>query len=251
MTARAVPRRKRKKVTRAVLTLPFALAALLVATVAGFVAYALWPTWPSKPTALDAPTIPISIAGVLFDVPPAAIRAAVQRHPGQQERVDLAFDWPSLTPPKPDDRPTDKSELNVENAAAAAAASENKRLFLTIAALGAVLPPLERLRTIYLRYIESQASAGADGIAVLPFRAGTPYAGEDLVYAGSNPEQFFARCTRPGRSVPGTCIHERVLGGAVITLRFPRDWLSDWRHLAAGFDQLLAQLHPQGSEHGN
>jgi hypothetical protein len=246
MTAHAAPRRKRRKHARAVLTLPFALAVLLGATVVGFVAYALWPTWPSKPMALDAPTIPITIAGVLFDVPPAAIRAAVQRHPGQQERVDLAFEWPSLTPPNADDKPSDRLALTAENATAAATANENKRLFVTIAALGAMLPPLERLRTIYPRYVESQATAATDGMAVLPFRLGTPYDGEDLIYLGSNPEQFFARCTRPVRSVPGTCIYERVLDRVLITLRFPRDWLNDWRNVAAGFDRLLAQLHPQG-----
>ena len=109
-----------------------------------------------------------------------------------------------------------------------------------------MLPPLERLRTIYPRYIESQAAAGPDGLAILPFRAGTPYENEDLVYLGSNPEQFFARCTRPGRAVPGTCIAERALDAAEITFRFPRDWLDDWRNVASGFDRLVVQLHPQG-----
>ena len=103
----------------------------------------------------------------------------------------------------------------------------------------------ERLRSIYPRYVESQASAGPDGLAILPFRPGTPYAGEDLVYLGSNPEQFFARCTRPGHAVPGTCIAERLLDTAEITFRFPRDWFGDWRTLAGGFDRLLAQLHSQ------
>jgi len=28
-------------------------------------------------------------------------------------------------------------------------------------------------------------------------------------------------------------------------LRFPRDWLDHWRDVAASFDQLIAQLHPQ------
>jgi hypothetical protein len=107
-----------------------------------------------------------------------------------------------------------------------------------------LLPPFERLRTIYPRYIEAKATAGPDGLAILPFRAGTPYEGEDLVYLGSAPEQFFARCTRAGRAVPGTCIHERVVDTAESTLRFPRDWLTDWRNVAAGFDRLIAQLHP-------
>ena len=186
---------------------------------------------------------------MLFDVPPTAIRAAVQRHPGPQERIDLAFDWPSLNPPKPDDKSNDKP-LDPGNAVAAAVARADQRLFVTIAGLGAVLPPLERLRTIYPRYIESQASAGPDGLAILPFRAGTPYEGDDLVYLGSNPEQFFARCTRPGRAVPGTCIHERALDGALITLRFPRDWLDDWRNIASGFDRLVAQLHPEADDGG-
>jgi hypothetical protein len=246
MTAHAIARRKGRKRAGALLTLPFAAGVLLAASIAGFVVCVLWPTWPSEPVPLDAPALPITVAGVLFDVPPAAIRAAVQRHPGQQDRIDLVFEWPTLTPPKPDGKATDKSPLDTENAAAAAAASEGKRLFVTIAGLGAVLPPLERLRTIYPRYIESQAGAGPDGLAILPFRAGTPYENEDLVYFGSSPEQFFARCTRPGRALPGTCMHERMLDRAEITLRFPRDWLVDWRNVAAGFDRLLTQLHPQG-----
>lgn len=227
------------------LTVPFMSLLLLIAAGAGFVSYVLWPTWPSQPTPLDAPAIPVTVAGVLFDVPPAAVRAAVQRHPGQQERIDLAFDWPSLTPPQPDNKP-DGKPVDPENAAAAAAARADARLFVTIAVLGPVLPPLERLRTIYPRYIETQAAAGPDGLAILPFRAGTPYESEDLVYLGSNPEQFFARCTRPGHAVPGTCIAERALDAAEITFRFPRDWLADWRNAAAGFDRLVAQLHPQG-----
>jgi len=243
MTAQAVPERGPRKKARAVLTLPFVCLVLVAAAATAFVSYVLWPTWPSEPAQLDAPAIPITVAGVLFNVPPAAIRSAVQRHPGQQERIDLAFDWPALTPPKPDDK-SDKP-VDPENAAAAAAERANERLFVTIAGLGAVLPPLDRLRTIYPRYIETQAAAGPDSLAILPFRGGTPYDGEDLVYLGTSPEQFYARCTRPVRSVPGTCIHERAIDGAELTLRFPRDWLSDWRNVAAGFDRLIAQLHPQ------
>jgi hypothetical protein len=245
MTVHAAPHFRTRGKRRAVLTWPFVISVLLVAVATAFVSYVLWPTWPSDPTSLDAPAIPVTVAGVLFDVPPASIREAVQRHPGQQERIDLAFVWPSLTPPQPDDKPAADRALNVDNATAAAAEPEHDRLFVTIAGMGTVLPPLERLRTIYPRYIEAQATAGRDGLAILPFRAGTPYENEDLVYLGSNPEEFFARCTRPGRAVPGTCIHERALDAAEVTFRFPRDWLSDWRNVAAGFDRLEAQLHPQ------
>lgn len=210
-------------------------------------AYLLWPTWPDRPIAPGVPALPISVAGVLFEVPPGSIRETVQRHPGEQDRIDLAFAWPSLTPPPANDKPDAKTALNAANATAAAAEPENERLFVSIAALGNELPPLERLRTIYSRYVESQASAGPDGLAVLPFRTGTAYDGEDLVYVGANPEQFFALCTRASRAVPGTCIHQRLLGAAELTFRFPRDWFGDWRNIAGAFDRLTAQLHPQGN----
>ena len=77
----------------------------------------------------------------------------------------------------------------------------NERLFVTIAGLGAELPPLERLRTIYPRYIEAQASAGPDGLAILPFRAGTPYEGEDLVYRRHAIRSSFSPAAR-GQAVP-------------------------------------------------
>src|SRR5579864_1014854 len=243
MTAHVLPQRRTRSTARARLMLPFALLALLVLGAGIFVSFALWPTWPSRPVPLDAPAIPITVASVLFDVPPAAIRAAVQRHPGPHERVDLAFMWPSLTPP--DGKGTDQAAADNEGGAAAKPADTMERLFVTIAGLGSLLPPAQRLRTIYPRYIETQASAGPDGLAIVPFRAGTPYEGEDLVYVGTNPEQFFARCTRQVGAVRGTCLHERLIDTAEVTMRFPRIWLDDWRGVAAGVDRLMAQLHPQ------
>ena len=245
MTAHVLPQRNIRHSARGRLMLPFACLALLVLAAGIVVSYMLWPTWPSGPIPLNAPAMPITVANVLFDVPPAAIREAVQRHPGQQDRIDLAFEWPSLEPPRVNDKPADKTVLDAAQAAAAAAAPENKRLFVSIAGLGSELPPLDRLRTIYPRYAETKASAASDGLAILPFRASTPYDGQDLVYFGTDPEQFFALCTRPGQIVPGTCIHQRMLGAAEVTFRFPRDWFGDWRTIAAGFDRLLAQLHPQ------
>jgi hypothetical protein len=244
MTAQAVPERNPRAKSRGLSALPFAAVVALVLAAGGFVAYVLWPTWPSETAAIDAPAMPITVAGALFDIPPAAIRAAVQRYPGPHDRVDLAFLWPSLTPPVADPKGANKPAVKLDGDPAAAAAETNERLFLTVAGLGAVLPPRERLRTIYPRYTEGTAVSGADGLAILPFRAGTPYEGEDLVYVGANPEQFFARCTRDIRNVPGSCLHERVIGAAEITVRFSRDWLRDWRNVAAGIDRLLGRLHP-------
>ncbi len=243
MTAHALPRAKSRRGKTAVLTAPFLSLVLIVAAATGCVSYLLWPTWPSDPPTFDVPALPVTVGGVLFEVPPAAIRAKVQRQPGQHERIDLVFSWPELSPPPNNGGVRDNRPIDEENATAALAEAENDRLFVTIVGLAGVLPPLERLRTIYPRYVAAQVAAGPDGLAVLPFRSGTPYDGEDLVYATVNPERFFARCTRASGGVAGTCISERALDGAQIGIRFPRDWLSNWRTVAAGFDRLTAQLH--------
>jgi hypothetical protein len=243
MRAHAVVKARRRKALIPVFTWPFACLVLAVAAAAAFISDVLWPSWPSVPVALDAPPIPITVAGALFEIPPAAIREAVQRHPGQHERIDLAFSWPALTAAAKA-RLRDNAPVTAENALAAASQAENDRLFVTIASLAGSLPPLERLRTIYPRYVAAQAATGPDGLAILPFRGGTPYEAEDLVYAANNPEQFFARCTRQVGAIAGTCISERALDGAQISVRFPRDWLNDWRNVAAGFNRLVVQLHP-------
>ena len=166
------------------LWLPFAALAAIVIAAGCFVSYVLWPTWSGKAIPLDAPALPVTVAGVLFDVPPAAIRAAVQRQPGPHERVDLVFLWPSLEPPAPLDKTAAKPAGNTAadpaaekvpvQDAVAPPPSARDRLFVTIAGLGDVLPPLERLRTIYPRYVEAAATAGPRGLAISPFVPARP-----------------------------------------------------------------------------
>src|SRR5262249_6138243 len=98
------------------------------------------PRWPTP--RLDAPALPITVAGVAFNLPPAAIRVPVQRRPGAQERVDLAFLWPSLEPPDPNAKPPAPGTMPAPSQAFA-------RVFMTIAAAGDTLAPAERALTIF------------------------------------------------------------------------------------------------------
>jgi hypothetical protein len=243
MTARTAFELRLRRRTHS-LVLPLVLFFVMLAVTMTFVAYVLWPTWPKADTPLDSPSLPIVVAGVLFNVPPAAIRASVQRQPGAHERIDLVLLWPSLAPPSERTASADAPASSDSNAAPAN--NSNDRLFVTIAGLGNVLPPAERLHSVYPRYFESRAMPANDGLAVLQFRSGTPYEGEDLIYPADEPERFFARCTRETvHQVPATCIYERLLDGAEMTLRFPRAWLQDWRGVVAGFDRLASQLRQQ------
>jgi hypothetical protein len=195
-----------------------------------FVGYVLWPRWPDVPVALDAPALPIVVAGTSFSVEPAAIRMRVQRHPGVHERVDLAYEWPGLTPP---------------DALQKADAAPVQKLFLTIQGMDGTLAPMQRVETIYPRYLVAEPAAGPDGLTVRAFREDTPYRGEELVFDSEKPAHFLARCAKRGAVAPGNCLLDRRIGDADITIRFSRDWLSDWRKVADAVDALMARIHPQ------
>jgi hypothetical protein len=211
---------------------------MLVLVAVGFIAFVLWPRWPSDAVAPGSPALPISIAGTGFNVPPAAIRMTAQRRSGAHERVDLAFLWPSLDA-------KDANLLALPPGSAAAAAKTIERVFVTITTAGDTLAPAERINTIYPRYLSSEPIAGPDGLAVLAFRDGSPYQGEDLVYDAVTPERFVVRCSRGMPPTPGTCLWSRRIETADMVVRFPRDWLSDWRSVAENIERLIRILRPQ------
>src|SRR6516162_4665237 len=106
------------------------------------------------------------------------------------------------------------------------------------------LAPADRALTIYPRYTAAEAAPGPGGLTVVAFRDGTPYQSEDLIYDQPAPS-FFVRCTRNRAGpVPGICLYERRIDAADVVVRFPRDWLRDWRMVADKFDRLLASLRP-------
>jgi hypothetical protein len=155
-----------------------------------------------------------------------------------QERVDLAFLWPSLAPAEtkaaPQPLPADLAEPKPID-----------RVFLTITVTNGALSPAERLKTIYPRYVEKDPEPTAAGLVAFRFRDATPYQGEDLLYEAAHPEQFFVRCTHEGAGhIPGICLAERRMRNADLIVRFPREWLADWRSVASGIDRLIGSLKP-------
>jgi hypothetical protein len=233
--------RRRRRGSHGPLLVPFIVFAAVALLAFVYIGYVLWPRWPGPPVGLDAPALPITVGSVTFNVPPAAIRVPVQRRPGTQERLDLAFVWPTLEPPATNPKPAPS--------APPAAGTEPKaptieRIFVTIAGAGDTLAPDERVLNIYPRYAASETTRGPAGLTVLAFRQGTPYQGEDLIYDAETPG-FLVRCTRNGAGpTPGICLYERRIETADIVVRFPRDWLDDWRVVADKIKRLIAKLRP-------
>ena len=223
-------RHARSSVRRVLVPLSIALLAALAGAP---VAYMLWPQ--TQPASPDAPSLPITIGGATFNAPPAAIRFKMQRRAGPQPRIDLMFRWPTLEPPGP------AAALTLADAP-----KVTERIFITIAGSDNTLPPAERLQTIYPRYLAADPATEMDGLQVRAFRGGTPYHGEDLILDPGAPERLLMRCTRSQPATPGTCLHERRIAGADLTVRFPRDWLADWRAVADGVDKLIARMRSGG-----
>src|SRR6185437_15758542 len=108
---------------------------------------------------------------------------------------------PSLAPPDPALKPT-----------VGAPVDPNERLFVTIESGDSTLPLMERVQTIYPRYLVAQPAAGFPGLTYRSFRDGTPYQGDDLVFESNAPEHFLARCSRKGvtnMGVPARAPHRQ------------------------------------------
>jgi hypothetical protein len=214
---------------------PIVIAATLTAGAIALVAYLLWPTWGTDP-ARGPERIPVSVGGTLFNVPSAAIRRKIQRHSGPQERVDLAFTFPSLEPPE--------APKHVSADTAEEQPQPIDRIFVSIATHRDTLAPDMRVRTIYPRYLEQASTTGEDGLTMRAFKEGSPYNGEDMFSAG-NPA-LSARCSRDA-ATPGMCLTERRIEGADIIFRFPRSWLSQWRDVAGAMERLTARMYGKRS----
>jgi hypothetical protein len=211
--------------------IPIVAASAIGMAAIALVAYLLWPTW-STNVLSDPMRLPVSVGGTLFNVPPMAVRMKIQRHSGPQERVDLNFAYPSLEVPE---GPKHVSADTVEEAI-----QPIDRIFLSIAAHHDSMASDVRMSTIYPNYLEPAAAPAQDGLNMRSFRDGTPYSGEDLLFADD--PKLSARCSRDG-ATPGMCLSERRIDGADLTFRFPRSWLAQWRDVANAMDRLTVQLH--------
>ncbi|HEY0219985.1 MAG TPA: hypothetical protein VGC26_09525 [Afipia sp.] len=226
LSSRAAGRRKRHHHL-----IPLVTSCVIGASALAAIVWLLWPTWTFE-IAGDPDRLPMMIGDTLFNVPTKSVRVKLQKRTGPQERVDLAFVYPSLTPPE---APRHVTAETVETDL-----PPIDRLLVSIAAHHDAMSPTERLGTIYPHYWDTNTTRLESGLTVRAFRDNSPYAGEDLVTDDSS--SFVARCTRDA-ATPGMCLSARRIEGADLTFRFPRAWIAQWRDVSVAMERLVAWMH--------
>ena len=168
--------------------LPFIVVAAVAFLAFVYIAYVLWPRWPGPPVGPDAPSLPITVAR-------RRLQRAARRDPRQdaapgrragarRSRLPVAVARAAATRPR---------------TAATAGTTRRKvteRIFVTIAGSDGTLPPDERLKTIYPRYVATGPRSARAACRCARSASGTPYQGEDLIYDADAPERFLLRCTQ-------------------------------------------------------
>jgi hypothetical protein len=239
MTDAAIPRtiaRRGRHRRQASHTVPTVVAVLTTLVGLSLVGFLLWPNWNGAMSTIDPGRLPVMVGDVLFNVPTQAVRVKMQRRTGPQDRIDLIFAYPDLTPPA--------SRAHVAgDPSATEAPVEHDRIFVSIAAHGGTLSPQERVKVIYPRYLHLESATEQDGLRRISFRDATPYRNEDLFDDGRS---FAARCSRDA-ATPGMCLFDMRIDGADLTFRFPRAWLGSWREVARNIERLAAMLRSPGA----
>jgi hypothetical protein len=96
------------------------------------------------------------------------------------------------------------------------------------------LPPSERVRQLYSRFLSSEATSTAGGLIRRQFRAGTPYEGETLFLSPPEGRAFAARCpSGEVASMELTCFAEIRHAGYDIQIQLARRDLAQWEKIVA------------------
>lgn len=105
-----------------------------------------------------------------------------------------------------------------------------------------------RLKRIYLNeVVDPRGRPGPAGLVEYVFRSDSGYRGEDLFVGWDRGADIVMRCTQPGPDVPSpNCIREvQYAPGILLSYRFKRSHLADWRRIAGGVERLVSTFATQ------
>ena len=202
-----------------------AVLAALALVVAAALAAGLW-LWGmrdrERPEFSDRP-VAVTVAGRALAIPANALRFVAQRRPGPHDRLDLALLAPDL-----------EGRTAATGARFDAPGQPPDVVWVTIEPHRGDLDAAARLATVYARLFVGEPLAGPDGLTGRHLSAKAGYVGEEVWYEPGVVRPFVVRCWPAAAGEPtATCLHDEAVAGLLVTWRFPRPMLDDWRTLAA------------------
>jgi hypothetical protein len=183
-----------------------------------------------SPTA-DTTVVALSVNGVSFSIPANHIVYRGAQHGGEQADVALFALLPNFRGFSPADAQRFASN-----------APDSGAIFLLIRGDRLNLTESERLKRIYLGYVDNQMGVpGPYGLTQYDFRGDSGYRGEDLFVGQTAHGPAVFRCVRFSVDAPSpSCLRETPLTqGVAVSYRFKRAHLSQWREIGAGTDALV------------
>ncbi len=183
-----------------------------------------------SPTADTAP-VSLSVNGVGFAIPANHIVYRAAQRGGEQSDVALFALLPDLRGFSPEDAQRFASN-----------APDSPAIFLLIRADRLNLTEGERLKRIYMGYVDNPVGQpGPYGLTQYNFRNDSGYRGEDLFVGQTMHGAAVFRCVRFSADVPSpSCLRETPLTqGVALSYRFKRARLAQWRDISTGADALV------------
>lgn len=183
-----------------------------------------------SPTSRSDP-VNLSVGGLSLRIPANYLLYASARRGGTRPRVELFANTPDFRGYSD----WDAQEFNGN-------APDSPIIYMLIRNAPFSLTESAQLQRVYLGYVaDTSGKPGPFDLTEYNFRGDSAYRGEDLFVGSVGHGPIVMRCARLSQEVPSpSCLRDLQLSSnAVLTYRFKRSHLANWREIAAGVDTLL------------
>lgn len=178
----------------------------------------------------------LTVGGEQFLIPANYIVYSAERQSGQYHRITLAALMPQF-----------HGFSRAEARQFANDSARSRVVHLRIWADDLALSEAAQLRRVLLTFVTSpQGQAGPFGLTRYSFRSDNGYRGQDLFVGVYDGQTVVLRCWRMAATDHAPdCMRDLRLGhNVVLSYRFKRAYLSQWREIAQGVGQLVAGFAP-------
>ncbi len=188
-----------------------------------------------SPTSRTDP-VHITVGGLSLNIPANYLLYAGARQGGERKQVDLFAIFPDF-----------HGYSDWESQAFSGNAEDSPIIYMLIRDAPYNISEEERLKRIYLTYVaDPLGKPGPFGLTEFAFRDDSGYRREDLFVGELQGHPVVMRCVRFSQEVPSpSCLRDvRLSKSVVLSYRFKRAHLVDWREIAVGTGNLAHSFIP-------